>query len=186
MTNKENPAIDTDTAVLGGGCFWCIEATLKDLRGIISVTPGYCGGHLDHPSYEQVCSKQTGHVEVVRVIFDPEVLGYADLLRVFFASHDPTTPGRQGDDVGPQYESTVFWQNEMQRLQAQAVVAELTQADVFGAPIVTKLREPARFWSAEDDHSDYFARHPQQAYCQLVIAPKVARVRQQFSARLKT
>jgi len=183
MTNKEASALDT--AVLGGGCFWCVEATLKDLRGVVSVTPGYCGGHIDAPSYEQVCGKQTGHVEVAQVVFDSAVLAYAQLLRIFFVSHDPTTPGRQGDDVGPQYESTIFWQNAAQREQAQAVIAELTRENVFDAPIVTQLRAPATFWPAEDYHRDYYARNPQQGFCQFVIAPKVAKVRKQFKALLK-
>jgi len=176
---------DLDIAVLGGGCFWCVEATLKGLHGVVSVTPGYCGGHVDHPTYEQICGKQTGHVEVVQVAFDPSVLGYAELLHVFFASHDPTTPGRQGEDVGPQYESTIFWQDDAQREQAQGVVAELARENVFGAPIVTQLRASATFWPAEDYHRDYFARNPQQGYCQFVIAPKVAKIRKQFKERLK-
>jgi len=184
MTNKDDSLLDT--AVLGGGCFWCVEATLKDLRGVVSVTPGYCGGHTDRPSYEQVCGKQTGHVEVVQVVFDPSILGYTDLLRIFFVSHDPTTPGRQGEDVGLQYESTIFWQHERQREQAQAVIAELDRDHVFAAPIVTQLRAAATFWPAEDYHRDYFARNPQQGFCQFVIAPKVAKVRKQFNDRLKS
>lgn len=183
METKETPALET--AVLGGGCFWCVEATLKDLRGVASVTPGYCGGHVDRPTYEQVCGKQTGHVEVARVAFDPAVLSYADLLRAFFASHDPTTPGRQGNDVGPQYESAIFWQDETQRETAQVVIAELARDGVFDAPIVTQLREPAVFWPAEDYHRDYFALNPEQGYCQFVIAPKVAKFRKQFKDRLK-
>ncbi|CAM4386767.1 peptide-methionine (S)-S-oxide reductase MsrA [Bordetella muralis] len=175
----------TEVAILGGGCFWCVEAVLEDLRGVVSVLPGYSGGHVDHPSYEQVCGKATGHVEVARVEFDPSVLSYADLLRVFFATHDPTTPGRQGNDVGPQYESSIFWQNEAQRQQAQAVIAEVDAQHIYDAPIVTQLREPATFWPAEDYHRNYFALHPEQGYCQFVIAPKVAKFRKQFSDRLK-
>ena len=183
MDAKENAGVEV--AVLGGGCFWCVEATLKELRGVISVLPGYCGGHVERPSYEQVCGKDTGHIEVAQVTFDPTVLSYEDLLRVFFASHDPTTPGRQGNDVGPQYESTIFWQNDAQREQAQAVIDELTQAGVFDAPIVTQLRAADTFWPAEDYHRDYFALNPQQGYCQFVIAPKVTKFRKQFQDRLK-
>jgi len=183
---KMNTEISSlETAVLGGGCFWCVEAALKDLRGVLSVTPGYCGGHVEQPSYEQVCGKQTGHVEVVQVRFDASLLAYADLLRLFFAAHDPTTPERQGEDRGPQYASTIFWQSDAQRVQAQAVIAELERDKVFGAPIVTALREPAHFWPAEIYHHDYFARNPQQAYCQMVIAPKVAKLRQAFKARFQ-
>jgi len=181
---NNNP--DFDTAVLGGGCFWCVEATLTELRGVVSVTPGYCGGRVESPTYEQVCAQQTGHVEVVQVVFDPAVLSYVDLLRVFFVSHDPTTPDRQGEDVGPQYASSIFWQNEAQREQAQAVMAELARAGVYDAPVVTQLRAPATFWPAEDYHRDYFARNPQQGFCQFVIAPKVAKIRKQFRDRLKS
>lgn len=181
QTSPGSPQI----AVLGGGCFWCVEAVLQDLRGVISVQPGYCGGHVDHPTYEQVCGKQTGHVEVARVEFDPAQLSYSDLLRVFFATHDPTTPGRQGNDVGPQYESTIFWQDDTQRDQARAVMAEIEAQHVYDAPLVTHLREPATFWPAEDYHRNYFAQHPEQGYCQFVIAPKLAKFRKQFHDRLK-
>jgi len=174
-----------ETAVLGAGCFWCTEATLKELRGVASVLPGYCGGHVERPTYEQVCGKQTGHVEVAQVAFDPQVLSYADLLRAYFASHDPTTPGRQGEDVGPQYESTIFWQTDAQRDVAEAVMAELNSAQIFDAPIVTQLRPPATFWPAEDYHRDYFALNPNQGFCQAVIAPKVAKFRKQFRERLQ-
>lgn len=174
----------TEIAVLGGGCFWCVEAVLVDLRGVVSVQPGYSGGHVDHPTYEQVCGKDTGHIEVARVEFDPAVLSYGDLLRVFFATHDPTTPGRQGNDVGPQYESTIFWQDDTQRRQAEAIIAEVDAQHRYDAPIVTRLRGPAVFWPAEDYHRDYYAQHAEQGYCQFVIAPKVAKFRKQFRDRL--
>jgi len=173
-----------EIAVLGAGCFWCTEATLKELRGVQSVLPGYCGGHVEHPTYEQVCGKQTGHVEVAQIAFDPSVLSYADLLRAFFASHDPTTPGRQGEDVGPQYESAIFWQTDAQRDTAQAVIAELEAAHIFESSIVTQLRPAAPFWPAEDYHRDYYAHNPNQGFCQAVIAPKVAKFRKQFWGRL--
>ncbi|SPU49365.1 peptide-methionine (S)-S-oxide reductase MsrA [Bordetella trematum] len=174
-----------EVAVLGGGCFWCVEAVFTDLRGVCAVEPGYAGGHVPQPTYEQVCGKQTGHIEVARIEFDPAELTFSDLLRVFFATHDPTTPGRQGNDVGPQYESAIFWQDEAQREQAQAVMAEIEAAGVYDAPLVTRLLPPAHFWPAEDYHRDYFALHPEQGYCQFVIAPKVAKFRRQFHDRLK-
>ncbi|HEX7747399.1 MAG TPA: peptide-methionine (S)-S-oxide reductase MsrA [Bordetella sp.] len=174
-----------EVAILGGGCFWCVEAVFEKLRGVVSVLPGYAGGHVDNPSYEQVCTKTTGHIEVARVEFDPKELSYSDLLRVFFATHDPTTPGRQGEDVGPQYASHIFWQNESQREQAQAVVAEVDGLHVYDAPIVTKVVPPATFWPAEDYHRNYFELHPDQGYCALVIAPKVAKFRKKFADRLK-
>jgi len=183
MANPTDSA-ELDIAILGAGCFWCTEATLKELRGVVSVLPGYCGGHVEHPTYEQVCGKQTGHVEVARIAFDASVLSYADLLRAFFASHDPTTPGRQGEDIGPQYESTIFWQDAAQRDIAQAVIAELTSAQLFDAPIVTQLRPPAPFWPAEDYHRNYYAHNPEQGFCLAVIAPKVAKFRKQFRAHL--
>jgi peptide-methionine (S)-S-oxide reductase len=174
----------TETAVLGGGCFWCVEAVFRELRGVSSVQSGYAGGHVENPSYEQVCDGNTGHIEVARIEFDPAVLSFADLLRVFFATHDPTTPGRQGNDVGPQYDSAIFLQSAEQRSVAEAVIAELTEADIFGALIVTQLHDAAKFWPAEEYHKEYFARHPQQGYCQAIIAPKVAKFRKQFRERL--
>lgn len=181
----EQPSPGNEVAVLGGGCFWCVEAVFTDLRGVKSVLPGYSGGHVDNPSYEQVCGKDTGHIEVARIEYDPAELSYSDLLRVFFATHDPTTPGRQGNDIGPQYESAIFWQNESQRAQAESVIAEVNDQHVYDAPIVTKLLAAERFWQAEDYHSNYFALHPEQGYCQFVIAPKVAKFRKQFQDRLK-
>ncbi|WMD18558.1 peptide-methionine (S)-S-oxide reductase MsrA [Achromobacter seleniivolatilans] len=181
----EQPSPGNEVAVLGGGCFWCVEAVFTELRGVKSVLPGYSGGHVDNPSYEQVCGKDTGHIEVARVEFDPAELSYSDLLRVFFATHDPTTPGRQGNDIGPQYESAIFWQNESQREQAEAVIAEVEAQQVYDAPIVTKLLAPVKFWQAEDYHSNYFALHPEQGYCQFVIAPKVSKFRKQFQDRLQ-
>jgi peptide-methionine (S)-S-oxide reductase len=175
----------TQVAILGGGCFWCVEAVLIDLRGVVSVEPGYSGGHVANPTYEQVCGKNTGHVEVAKVEFDPAVLSYSDLLRVFFATHDPTTPGRQGNDVGPQYESAIFWVDESQRDAAQAVMSELEAQQFYAAPLVTQLRPLETFWPAEDYHRNYFALHPEQGYCQFVIAPKVAKFRQQYRDRLK-
>lgn len=181
MENQKNHAF----AILGGGCFWCVEAVFSELRGVKSVTPGYAGGHVDAPSYEQVCQKNTGHIEVARIDFDPTELSFEDLLRVFFATHDPTTPGRQGNDVGPQYESAIFWQDEGQKAAAQRLIAELQAQAIFDSPIVTRLLPAAPFWPAEAYHQNYFVDHPEQGYCSVVIAPKVAKFRKQFYERLK-
>lgn len=178
------PTAGHEVAIFGGGCFWCVEAVFKPLRGVVSVTSGYSGGHVDNPSYEQVCHGGTGHIEVARIEFDPAQVSYKDLLSVFFATHDPTTMDRQGNDVGPQYRSAVFWQNETQKQAATQTIAELDNEGVFPAPIVTQLLSPAAFWPAEAVHHDYFARHPQQGYCQVIIAPKVAKMRKQFSDKL--
>ena len=174
-----------ETATLGGGCFWCLEAVFKELRGVLSVTPGYAGGHVENPTYEQVCGKKTGHAEVVRVVFDPAQLSYADLLRVFFAIHDPTTKDRQGHDVGPQYRSIIFAHSEAQAATARAVMEEVAAAGRHDRPLVTELVPEAPFWPAEPEHHDYFARNPWTGYCRAVVAPKVAKFRQAFAGRLK-
>jgi len=173
-------------AVFGGGCFWCTEAVFAQLDGVQTVEPGYCGGHVEQPTYEQICQKNTGHIEAVRVSYDSEVVSYIDLMAVFFATHDPTTPGRQGADVGPQYQSAIFYQNDEQRDQAQAMIAKLDASGTFSAPICTELLAPATFWVAEDYHHDFYARNPRQGYCQFVIAPKMEKLRQQFGSRLKS
>lgn len=172
------------SAVLGGGCFWCTEAVFKALRGVHAVQSGYCGGSVANPTYEQVCSKQTGHVEVVKVDFDPSVISYKELLEVFFATHDPTTPGRQGNDVGPQYQSAIFFQSQEQQTVAQQFVAELESGHKYADPVCTEIRPSAKFWPAEQYHSDYFSLHPQQGYCQMVIAPKISKFKKQFSSKL--
>ena len=174
-----------EAATLGGGCFWCLEAVFKELRGVVSVMSGYAGGHLENPSYEEVCGKKTGHAEVVRVVFDPAELSYADLLRVFFTIHDPTTKDRQGADVGPQYRSIILAHSETQAATARAVMAEVEQAGIWGAPLVTELVPEARFWPAEPEHHDYFARNPWSGYCRAVVAPKVLKFRKAFAERLK-
>jgi peptide-methionine (S)-S-oxide reductase len=173
------------TATLAGGCFWCLEAAFAALRGVRSVRSGYMGGRREQPTYEQVCTGVTGHAEVVRIEYDPAVIGYRDLLEVFFAVHDPTTLNRQGNDVGTQYRSAIFWHDPGQRAEAEAMLADLAASGTHGAPIVTELSEATTFWPAEDYHADYFARHPNQPYCQLVVAPKVAKIRAKFAARLK-
>lgn len=172
------------TAVLGGGCFWCTEAVFKALKGVHAVQSGYCGGDVDHPTYEQVCGKQTGHIEVIKIEFDPAIISFKDLLEVFFATHDPTTPGRQGNDVGPQYESVIFFQNNEQQTISKEFVAELESSARFANSVCTEIRPAKTFWPAEHYHSDYFALHPEQGYCQMVIAPKVSKFKKQFSGKL--
>lgn len=175
----------TEIATLGGGCFWCLEAALGELAGVCSVTPGYSGGRIDHPDYRAVCSGRTGHAEVVRIEFDPAAIGYRTLLEAFFAIHDPTTRDRQGHDVGTQYRSVIFTHSPEQEATARALVAELDAACLWPDPIVTAVLPAPTFWPAEDYHRDYFARNPYQPYCQAVVAPKVAKLRQKFAARLK-
>lgn len=174
-----------ETATLGGGCFWCTEAVFEGVRGVEKVQSGYAGGRIPDPSYEQVCSGSTGHAEVVRVTFDPQELPYRDLLQIFFATHDPTTKDRQGADVGTQYRSVIFPHSEEQRRTAEEVIADLERKHVWDAPIVTTIEPEAEFYPAEAYHSEYFRRNPRQGYCQVVIAPKVAKFRQQFADRLR-
>ncbi len=174
-----------DTATLAGGCFWCIEAALQRVRGVLSVTPGYAGGDVAEPTYEEVCTGRTGHAEAVEVSFDADELAYRDLLRIFFAVHDPTTVDRQGADVGSQYRSAVFYHSPEQRAQAEEVIAELEQGHAFPAPIVTEVAPLERFWPAEAYHRDYYVRHPDQAYCRIVIAPKLEKLRQLYAERLQ-
>ena len=175
-----------ETALLGGGCFWCLDAAYRQLNGVLEVESGYAGGHVENPSYEAVCGKKTGHAEVVRVVFDPGVISYADLLRVFFTLHDPTTKDRQGADIGPQYRSVIFATSDSQAETARQVVAEIDAEGIWSDPIVTELAPEARFWPAETEHQDYFARNPWAGYCRVVVAPKVAKFRQKFAARLKS
>lgn len=172
-------------AVFGGGCFWCTEAVFVALDGVQSVEPGYCGGHVQNPSYEQVCDKNTGHIEVVRITYDPAVVDFEVLLEVFFATHDPTTPGRQGNDVGPQYESVIFYQDQVQFEAASKFVQGLDASGQFNAPVCTEIKPAQTFWPAEAYHRDFFARNPGQGYCQFVIAPKVQKFRSKFASRLK-
>nr|WP_321983022.1 peptide-methionine (S)-S-oxide reductase MsrA [uncultured Lichenicoccus sp.] len=172
-------------AVLGGGCFWCVEAVYKDLEGVSAVLSGYAGGRTENPSYEAVCSGTTGHAEVVRITYDPAVLSYADLLRVFFTIHDPTTPNRQGNDVGTQYRSVIFAEGDEERRIALAVRDEIAATGTWDAPIVTEIAPLPTFYPAEAEHFDYFALHPGAGYCRVVIAPKVSKFRKAFRDRLK-
>jgi peptide-methionine (S)-S-oxide reductase len=174
-----------EEAILGGGCFWCIEAVYDRIEGVVDAVSGYAGGTRPNPTYEQVTSGATGHAEVVRVRFDPSVIPYREILRVFFAMHDPTTRDRQGADVGPQYRSIILTHSAPQKETAQAVIRELEAADTFGAPIVTEIKDSGAFYPAEAYHQDYFANNPQQGYCRIVISPKVAKLRSAFTSRLK-
>ncbi|MGH7156018.1 MAG: peptide-methionine (S)-S-oxide reductase MsrA [Acetobacteraceae bacterium] len=177
--------MDSELATLGGGCFWCLEAVLKDLRGINSIQSGFAGGHVANPSYRQVCTGTTGHAEVVQISYDPAQLSYADLLRVFFAIHDPTTKDRQGNDVGPQYRSIILPHSDEQKKTAELVMQEMTAAKLWPAPLTTEIRPLDAFYPAEPEHDDYFARNPRSGYCQVVIAPKVVKFRKTFADRLK-
>jgi peptide-methionine (S)-S-oxide reductase len=173
-------AADSRTATLAGGCFWCLEAVFDRMRGVRTVTSGYMGGQTEHPDYESVCTGKTGHAEVVRIEFEPAEVSYREILEVFFAIHDPTQLNRQGNDRGTQYRSAIFWHDEDQRQEAERMIAALTRDGVYPAPIVTELAPAGTFWPAEDDHRDYYARHPNQPYCQYVVAPKLAKFRSLF------
>lgn len=175
-----------EIAVFGGGCFWCTEAVFKELRGVQRVSSGYAGGRTSHPTYEQVCSGETGHAEVIRIEFDPKEISFRDLLTVFFATHDPTTLNRQGNDVGSQYRSVILYNSEEQRAEAASFIKELTEARNFRNPIVTTLEPLTEFYSAEEYHQDYFANNPYQPYCQYTIPPKLNKLHKQFSALLKS
>ena len=176
----------TQTAVLGGGCFWCVEAAFNELQGVQSVVSGYMGGRVPNPSYEQVCSGKTGHVEVAGITFDPAVISYEDLLEVFFTVHDPTTLNRQGNDVGEQYRSVIFYRDEEQHETAGKVIAELIKDHAFADPIVTTVESASTFYPAEQYHQNYLANNPYQPYCIAVVSPKVKKIREKFASRLKT
>ena len=175
----------SETIVLAGGCFWCTEAVFVRVKGVLDVESGYSNGHVPQPSYEAVCSGQTGHAEVVKLTFDPTVIGLRQLLHIFFAIHDPTTPNRQGHDVGTQYRSGIYCTTPEQERVARHVIAELQAEDVFDAPIVTEVQPLHHYWPAEDYHQDFFARNPTQGYCLAVAAPKVAKFRKTFSSRIR-
>jgi peptide-methionine (S)-S-oxide reductase len=175
----------TEAATLAGGCFWCLEAVFNELRGVERVISGYAGGTVPHPSYEQVCSGRTGHAEVVQITFDPETISFRELLEVFFTIHDPTTLNRQGADVGTQYRSAIFYQSLEQERIAREVIAETNTAGIWRGPMVTQVEPLDAFYPAEGYHQNYFERNEFQPYCQIVIAPKVAKVRERYLARLK-
>jgi peptide-methionine (S)-S-oxide reductase len=174
-----------DTATLGGGCFWCLEAVFLELNGVKRVVSGYAGGQVANPTYEQVCTGRTGHAEVVQVTFDPAQVSFRDVLQVFFGIHDPTTLNRQGADVGTQYRSAIFYNSPEQGSIARAVIEEIEKAGIWDAPVVTEVVPLTEFYPAEQYHQDYFRRNPGQGYCRVVIAPKVAKFRKEHLARLK-
>ena len=176
---------DKGVATLGGGCFWCIEAVFQHVRGVASVESGYMGGKHPNPSYEAVCTGVTGHAEVVQVTFGPAVIAYRDVLEIFFAVHDPTTLNRQGNDVGTQYRSVIFYHSPEQAAMAKAVIATLTANNAFDSPIVTEVSPAQPFYPAETYHQEYFIRNPNQPYCAYLIAPKLAKFRGQFASKLK-
>ncbi len=175
----------TETATLGGGCFWCLEAVFDNLQGVASVESGYSNGKTVNPTYQQVCSGDTGHAEVVRVSFDPGRITFREILEVFFAIHDPTTLNRQGNDAGTQYRSAIFYNSPEQKATAEQLIAELTAEKAFGAAIVTEVAPAQTFYAAEDYHQEYFVNNSAQPYCQFVVAPKVAKFRKKFANRMK-
>ncbi len=176
---------NSETAILGGGCFWCLEAVYTELRGVERVISGYAGGHVPNPTYEQVCSGRTGHAEVVQVTFEPQTISFREILEVFFTIHDPTTLNRQGADVGTQYRSAIYFESPEQEQTARDVIAETTASGIWKNSIVTEVAPLDRFYPAEGYHQNYFERNQYQPYCQIVIAPKVAKVRSQYLTRLK-
>ena len=174
-----------EIAVLGGGCFWCLEAVFDRLKGVTSVASGYMGGRVANPTYRQVCGGDTGHVEVVRITFEPEQISFGDLLDVFFAIHDPTTPNRQGNDEGEQYRSVIFYMTDEQKRAAEEKIRELTAERRFGSTIVTGVEPASTFYVAEGYHQEYFANNPSQPYCQMVVAPKVRKALEKFGEKMQ-
>jgi peptide-methionine (S)-S-oxide reductase len=174
-----------EIATLAGGCFWCLEAVFDDLNGVVSVESGYMGGRTAKPTYEQVCSGDTGHAEVVQLTFDPDVVSFKEILEVFFVIHDPTTLNRQGNDAGTQYRSAIFYHSAEQKSAAEQVIAKLNAARIYDDPIVTEVVAASRFYVAEDYHQEYFQRNPAQPYCAYVVRPKVAKFRKHFLEKLK-
>ena len=186
MTNDSSVPTATEMATLGGGCFWCLEAVFEQLNGVLKVESGYCGGSTPNPTYMQVCTGNTGHAEVVQITFDPRIISYRDILEVFFAFHDPTTLNRQGADIGTQYRSVIFYHSPEQKRIAEALIAEFNAAKMWNLPIVTEVLPFEVFYRAEGYHQGYFRANPVQPYCQSVVAPKVAKLRKHFLAKLKT
>ena len=181
MANKDN----FETATLGAGCFWCVEAVFTELKGVESVIPGYAGGGDPNPSYEAVCSGTTGHAEVAQIEFDPEIITFAELLEVFWKTHDPTTLNRQGADVGSQYRSVIFYHNEKQKEEAEFYFKKVDESGAYINPLVTEIVPLDQFYPAENYHNDYFEKNPEQAYCRFVIQPKVDKFREAFKDKLK-
>ena len=180
-----NSNMTMDTATLGSGCFWCTEAIFQELKGVLKVTSGYSGGHVPNPTYEQVCAKTTGHAEVTQIVFNPEVISFDELLEVFWQTHDPTTPNRQGADEGPQYRSAIFYHNEEQREKAERYKKELDASGAFAAPIVTEISAFKKFYPAEDYHQNFYTNNPNYGYCSYVIRPKLDKFQKVFKDKLR-
>lgn len=185
MTEANQIEPGKETAVFGAGCFWCVEAIFEELRGVESVIAGYTGGHIKNPSYREVCTGRTGHAEVAKIIYDPEVISFTALLEVFWRTHDPTTLNRQGADVGTQYRSSVFYVDDQQKALAEKYKSKLDASGAFDNPIVTEISPLGPFFVAEDDHQDYYRNNPEQVYCRAVIQPKLDKFRKAFSDKLK-
>jgi peptide-methionine (S)-S-oxide reductase len=178
-------SVGVEVATLAGGCFWCLEAVFMEVDGVENVISGYTGGTTVNPTYGEVCTDKTGHAEAVQLIFNPGKISYRELLQIFFSVHDPTTLDRQGEDVGTQYRSAIFYHNDRQRAIAEALIRELNEAHLWDKPIVTQVAPLDKFYPAEDHHREYFSRHPEQSYCQVVISPKVNKFRERWTKRLK-
>jgi len=185
--NQQSNAMNAqrEVATLAGGCFWCLEAVYDQLKGVLEAESGYAGGQVVNPSYEQVCTGSTGHAEVVQITFDPKLVSYADLLNVFFTIHDPTTLNRQGNDIGTQYRSAIFYHSPEQKQIAEQVIKELGEANLWSKPIVTEVKPLDKYYPAESYHQEYFANHPNEGYCRAVVAPKVAKFRKHYFEQLK-
>lgn len=185
MNDSSIANIATDSVTFGAGCFWCVEAVFQRLEGVLKVTSGYSGGHVENPTYEEVCSKKSGHVEVTRIVYDPAKLSFDELLEVFWQTHDPTTPDQQGNDVGPQYRSVIFYHNEAQKQKAEAYKKELDASGAWDRPIVTTIEPLKNFYAAENYHQNYYEDNPDQMYCRYVIRPKVEKFEKVFKNKLK-
>ncbi len=174
-----------EVVTLGGGCFWCTEAVFSEIRGVIKVESGYSGGHNTNPTYSEVSTGETGHVEVVQVRFDPSIISFREILEIFFSTHDPTTLDRQGPDTGSQYRSVIFYHSDEQKEISEEVIAELSERKIWSSPIVTKVESFRTFYEAEEYHNNYFKKHPEQAYCRLIIDPKIVKLRRKYKEKLK-
>lgn len=179
-------ATNVQQATLAGGCFWCIESAFNQIEGVIKAISGYAGGHTQQPSYEQVCKGDTGHAEVVRIEFDADSISYRDILEIFFALHNPTQLNRQGDDIGTQYRSEIFYHDDAQKQAAEQIIAEIEQEKIWPDPVVTLVTAVNNYFPAEDYHQDYFSQNPQNQYCNMVVAPKLAKFKQKFASKLKS
>jgi len=184
-TRVENEVNQTDTAIFASGCFWCIEAKFSQLKGVLKVTSGYTGGHVVNPSYEQVCTGTTGHAEACTIVYDPAVISYDELLEAFFISHDPTQLNRQGNDVGTQYRSAIYYNNESQRQKTEYYINQLTKQKIYNNPIVTEIKPFTTFYNAESYHQEYYKKNPNQSYCRYVVQPQLEKFKKIFKDKLK-